>query len=464
MSSPNDQVPSPPASPPGSDDESINPVPAASALVRNAEAAGQPEHGDMLGAGKPKREVSVDVSHLPSQVPPPADAVAHQHEAEGIPLRGGVSQQLAVDSSSTRLNEEPPSKVRRHSCDADVACPRTKGASAMQAEVGGPTRQSPAPRRLLHVFSGPDRPGGLCDATRALGCIARAVDIVIDPTTGDILRDDVYYSLLRALTRRQYDVVWLGPVCSSFSRLRGRGEGPPRVRSRAEPMGMSTVGPEWRAYLRKHNEFVCRTVALASAAFNAGATFVIEHPLDRGQLGSPYFLWDARPHASLWITPPMLQLARSSRAEYVHFPQCAVGSPFQKLTTLLVAGPAADRLQAMGRLQCQHQVHAALAAGFDAEGRALSAEAAAYPPLMSATAASLLLTVEPVEVIMWRINSRAATRLHHLMMHQRRCQALAAHHGEDRRPPSLAVAAALPPLRMPILAGDWYRTELFSES
>ena len=409
----------------------------------------------MLGASKPKQDVCDDESCSLLQAPPLADAVARLHEAEGIPLHGGVSQQSAVVPPSPRLKEEPPSKVRRHSCDADVTSPRSQGSSAVQVELGGPPRQSPAPRRLLHVFSGPDRPGGLCDAARALGCTTHAVDIAIDPVRGDILNDNVYHNLLHALMQKQYDVVWLGPVCSSVSRLRGRGDGPPRVRSRAEPMGMSTVGPEWRAYLRKHNEFVFRTVALATTAFQCGATFVIEHPLDRGQLGSPYFLWDARPHASLWVTPPVVQLVRSTRAEYIHFPQCAVGSPFQKLTTLLSAGPAAGRLLAMSRLRCEHQVHAALAAGFDAEGRARSAEAAAYPPLMSATVASLLLTEEPVGDVLWRIRSRAATRLHHVMMHQRRCLALAERPEAGSASQRLSVAALLPPLRMPILPGDW---------
>ena len=429
-------------------------TPAAAVLMALAEAACQPERSDTLRACKPQRDMSTHTTSSRSPVPPLADAVAHHHAAEGIPLRSD-DHQLAVVSSSPRVEDEPPNKVCRHAHDADVTAARQGSQPSAQQELGGSAQPLAMPR-LLHVFSGHDRPGGLCDAARSMGVFAQAVDIVVDPVAGDILNDDVYYGLMAAVMRRSYDWVWLGPVCSSFSRLRGQGEGPPRVRSRTEPMGMSSVGPEWRAYVRKHNEFVYRSVALASAAFQAGATFVIEHPLDRGQLGSPYFLWDARPHASLWVTPPVMQLVSDTNASFVHFPQCAFGSPFQKLTTLLTAGPASARLRVLGNLRCEHRTHGALARGFREDGIARSAETAAYPPLMCTTAVALMVLDIPCDAIMEAVHGRSAARFHSVVMHERRCNALAAHRVLGEPPPPRAVSQALPPLRMPVPVGEWH--------
>ena len=119
-------------------------------------------------------------------------------------------------------------------------------------------------------------------------------------------------------------------------------------------MGVAGLPARERGYLRKHNVLVEFSARVALAAFEAGATFVIENPPDRGQPESHLFRWTARQHAPLWLTPCMQSLAAVTKAIMLTFPQCALGSDFQKWTSLMAAGPRAQQLQALGRLTCSH--------------------------------------------------------------------------------------------------------------
>eukprot|EP00965_Chrysotila_dentata_P185867 6136268-Pleurochrysis_carterae.AAC.1 len=63
-------------------------------------------------------------------------------------------------------------------------------------------------------------------------------------------------------------------------------------------MGLPNVPPAHRKELREANELVRRTATILTAARDAGADYILEHPADRGQPRSPLFLDQA--HASLW--------------------------------------------------------------------------------------------------------------------------------------------------------------------
>lgn len=71
--------------------------------------------------------------------------------------------------------------------------------------------------------------------------------------------------------------------------------------------------------MREHNELARRAAALAWAAYNAGATYVIENPVDRGAKGSPFFSARFRKHAPLWLLPEMQELANRTSPEWVSF-------------------------------------------------------------------------------------------------------------------------------------------------
>ena len=133
------------------------------------------------------------------------------------------------------------------------------------------------------------------------------------------------------------------------------------------------------------NNLLSRFVLAAPRALNdevaqgqtdAGATFIIENPPDRGD--GPLYQAKFASHAPLWLVPEMVELVQRTGARMITFPQCALGSKYQKWTSLLVSPELEPFLRDLGSLACQHpHGHPAVAVGAD------SARAAAYPPEMN---------------------------------------------------------------------------------
>lgn len=124
----------------------------------------------------------------------------------------------------------------------------------------------------------------------------------------------------------------------------------------------------WRAYVRKHNELVALSAELAAMACAAGATYVIENPVDHGWVGSPHFSWKGRGHVPQRLMPQIRQLRRDTNPVWSSFAQCASGGEFQKWTTLMAGGPRAARLRAINDMRCEHASHARVARGGDLSG------------------------------------------------------------------------------------------------
>jgi hypothetical protein len=99
-------------------------------------------------------------------------------------------------------------------------------------------REGETKRRILHLFSGPpERADGLAAHARARGIEVDEVDILVDPVRGDILREDVYASIMRRVRGGEYIGAVIGTPCTTFSvnRLRADGEtdkGASQVRAR----------------------------------------------------------------------------------------------------------------------------------------------------------------------------------------------------------------------------------------
>eukprot|EP00965_Chrysotila_dentata_P001705 56914-Pleurochrysis_carterae.AAC.1 len=72
---------------------------------------------------------------------------------------------------------------------------------------------------------------------------------------------------------------------------------------------------------------------LLRSAHAAGAEFILEHPADRGALSSSIFLH--KRHAPVWLMPDIQALKADCSASLITFPQCALGAPTQKFTSLL---------------------------------------------------------------------------------------------------------------------------------
>ena len=185
-------------------------------------------------------------------------------------------------------------------------------------------------------------------------------------------------------------------------------------------------------------------LAPPAALRRQSATFVIENPPDRGQPESHLFRWTARQHAPLWLTPCMQSLAAVTKAIMLTFPQCALGSDFQKWTSLMAAGPRAQQLQALGTLTCSHVgKHIRVAEGRDAQGKSNAAASGAYPIGMAAFVIWALArpdvrqALEPGSLPLSCVWPTVGTALDGVRMSMRRqeelnARAVAAFYGETR--------------------------------
>eukprot|EP00965_Chrysotila_dentata_P141699 4682814-Pleurochrysis_carterae.AAC.1 len=110
-----------------------------------------------------------------------------------------------------------------------------------------------------------------------------------------------------------YGVVVASPPCSTFSVSRhfrsasSPDGGPPVLRTRSEPSGASDVPDSHRPELDRANELIRRTCQLLSATHTSGGNYVLEHPADRGDMSTSYYLHGQ--HAPLWLYPDVASMA-----------------------------------------------------------------------------------------------------------------------------------------------------------
>ena len=288
-----------------------------------------------------------------------------QHDSGG---EGGGSD-VEVGSSAPPP-QSPHPRDGRKSVNRDLAA----------AALGSCDTSPSAPRGLLlHLFAGGPRDGSFAHFATALGFDVIERDIILDPGH-NLVDDGVFAEVMELIQSGAVKAVLLGTPCGTFSVLRipqqdGR-EGPPQLRDRLHPMGMPGVPRQNLNELATANVLVRRTVIIAQAIADAGGVFIIENPPDRGD--GPLYQAKFASHAPLWLVPEVIELADRTGAIKITFPQCALGSDFQKWTTLLVSPQLVPQLVDLSRLACQHpDGHRDVAVG------ARAARAAAYPPLMN---------------------------------------------------------------------------------
>ena len=286
----------------------------------------------------------------------------YDHQASS----SGVAEHEAL-GALYRQAEEQPSRAAL----PERPAPEGLGSVRMRVTRGG----------LLHLFSGDaERADGFAAIARVLGfhCIER--DTVIDESH-NLVNDAVFAEILQLIASGAIRGAVMGTPCSTFSVLRipqndSRPAGPPQLRDRRHPMGVPDVPRQNLNELAVANLLVRRTVLIAQALADAGATFIIENPPDRGD--GPLYQAKFASHAPLWLVPEMVELVQRTGARMITFPQCALGSKYQKWTSLLVSPELEPFLRDLGSLACQHpHGHPAVAVGAD------SARAAAYPPEMN---------------------------------------------------------------------------------
>ena len=196
-------------------------------------------------------------------------------------------------------------------------------------------------RRVLLLFYGA--------YTRLDGLVAylqrhdmEVVPVDNDPTLGDkshdVLIDTFYSDLLRRAQRGEFLAVRAAPPCSTFSvaRFRHIAGGPPVVRRRPPDQVAQALNcpAKNRSEVRKLNELVNRTINILRAAHNAGSEFGIESPADHGDTNQPGLFVDAD-HAPLWVVPEIIALKTDTECTTITFPQCSLGAPWRKETTVM---------------------------------------------------------------------------------------------------------------------------------
>lgn len=213
---------------------------------------------------------------------------------------------------------------------------------------------------------------------RRRGFEVEEVDIRIEPTAHDLSCPRLRAHYLRRIRNGDYDIVWIAPPCSSFSTLHEEA-----LRSKAHPNGTPEARAEWGAYLDRHNSFAIFAAVAAQAADDAGAAWGIENPADRSVVGSPEHWPEFADRATIWDLLVMVKLRERTGAQPLTFPQCAWGGDFRKDTTILASITLIPFMAAFMGLRCDHAQHTKVAAGVDAAGESLAAQAAAYPPAMN---------------------------------------------------------------------------------
>lgn len=332
---------------------------------------------------------------------------SEQHASEGV--CGSVSEATQEAKENTaeaslreRAADEPSPAENRGSREKEVrmADGEKSGVASLgehppphhEMSVSGmpnPPSGAARPKRALLLFAGRRRAGSMAEAWRALGYQADDVDVLVGGQTHDVRKPAVQSAILTAVRAGCYEVVWIGTPCSSFSVLHLE-KGRPRLRSRQEPDGVREMPPRWKRYVGKHNEFVRFSAEVARAAWAAGATYVLENPVDRGLRGSPHYSHRLRRHVPLWLMPDIRELARETSPCWVSFPMCAFGGPFQKWTTLMAGGARARRVRALGGCLCSHAQHERRARGTSSSGRTEASVAGEYPTLFNASMAWIL--------------------------------------------------------------------------
>ena len=217
-----------------------------------------------------------------------------------------------------------------------------------------------------------------------------------------MLSDSFWLRLLNQVRRREFNIIFMSPPCSTFSRATfANRAGPPPLRNSDWPEGFPWLSGALKVKAETGTALVRRALSMAALASAEHIPWLIEHPefLGATAAGTP---------ASIWTWEEAVQVFRSTQATSVAFHQCAFGAQHRKptrvagtwygLRTLLgVAGwPRLDRSQRYrGPLarSCGHQ-HAPLI-GTDTEGQFITGPSAAYPPgLCKALASLAVLSVQ----------------------------------------------------------------------
>ena len=155
------------------------------------------------------------------------------------------------------------------------------------------------------------------------------------------------------------------------------------MRTRTHIMGIPGVDPSHAKELETATELLRRMCILLHVAHGAGAEFMVENPIDRGDRSDSKF-YHSSDHGPLWLMPDLLTLSAVAGCLSVSFAQCRFGSDTQKYTTFLYTPGFHAMLAPLADMACNHGSHPSPAGGYrDEHGVWNSAEHAAFPPSLN---------------------------------------------------------------------------------
>ena len=285
------------------------------------------------------------------------------------------ARRLAFGGSLQLVCHCSPRRCHLHSVAAVIEAAADRMVLAMRSVLRAPSRQ----HVVLHLFSGSD---GLASEVAARGFHP----VGVEKEAGlDLLDSGVYQWLLDLSDSEAVVFAVAGIPCGTHSRVRSR-PGTLPGRRQARPLRDRSRGGApfpwlevWeREAVARSDTLTTRACAILRRIRRRGGGFVVENPPDYavGEYAQPPVLG----HSPLWVSPPIVDLARDTEARFENLDQCCFGSDFQKPTTLMFS-PRLRCCDVLPTMRCWcTEPHRRVAAGFSADGASFeSSAAAAYP-------------------------------------------------------------------------------------
>ena len=170
--------------------------------------------------------------------------------------------------------------------------------------------------RCAEIFSGT---GSLAKQFRRLGADTEEWDIL--PGMGhDLTKRRVQNNVLDKIRQGHYHFLCFGVCCTTFSRARRPGGGPPPLRSNHHLWGFPDLSLE---KVQISNKLLLFTVKACRLASRLGVPWAIENPLI----------------SMLWKFQQIQSLRKQSQAAWVKVDYCQYGTPWRKRVGLLGTWP-----------------------------------------------------------------------------------------------------------------------------
>ena len=247
-----------------------------------------------------------------------------------------------------------------------------------------PRAPAAAVRLAVIIFSGePDRPVSLSSSLRRQGWSVLDFDLLEGGDAHNVLLEGPADMIVQAAERAHF--VWLAPPCSPYSVA---ADHRPQLFSVKDKWWAQPADDNARRSGRRHSEWsiyvhraiaISRFVARVILACNARSIYwVVENPPRRDLPGVLGYWEEFADYGTLWHALNADSRLASVGFQDVTFPYCALGSPYQKATTL--RSNCRPIILSFRGLACTHERHEGRLRGSTDDGLSKTRLAAAYPP------------------------------------------------------------------------------------